>query len=343
MDEVTTNISPPPPKEQKKRNTLVYVLLLILFTMFAVSVWLIIRQGESLRKTGNPKYKQEQGNYTEQKKELNTSSEDLIRKNDLISSRNIDEVMTAISLGHIPEEYFNNRSFSGVNVKSFKVVLDVNERYNKLTDYLNVTEFPVENSELNHDEWKGFGYTEASNMYTKKGYACIIMQPNRFGIQPYLSCANILNLSNNNVRDVSQFILKTLSEADIDCGFEKCEITETIEDFPLTAYGREYVYFDKSISRDNSTKFINMTKQEAQESADFIRSSGWETKLEDYTNTEKGWNRNVLISMKISAENYWFKCTHIITLMNADKRQTVTCSYKDAVLEEVQEFYNPYK
>lgn len=343
MDEITPNMAPLLPEEPKKRNTLVYVLLPILVTILAISFWLIIRQGRPLEKIVDPKINQEKDNYTEQMTELNVSSEDLKRKNDLISSRNIDEVMTAISLGHIPEEYFDNRSFSRVNVKSFKVVLDVNERYNKLTDYLNVTEFPVENSELNNNEWKGFGYTEASNMYTKKGYACIIMQPNRFGTQPYISCANILNLSNNNVQDVSQFILKTLSEADIDCGFEKCEVTETIEDFPLTAYGREYVYFDKNIVRDNDTKLINLIKQEAQEAADFIRSSGWEADLEDYTNTEKGWSKDVLVSMKISAENYWFNCTHTITLRATDKRQIVSCSYKDAVLEEVQKFYNPYE
>jgi len=133
------------------------------------------------------------------------------------------------------------------------------------------------------------------------------------------------------------------SQAGIDCEVSKCVFTETQEDYPLNKYGGELVSFDKSISRENDNELVKEVNKEAEESEKFFLSSGWKANLEQYTETERRWNKSALISIMIKAENDIFTCSHNITVMDLGKRNIIECSYKNDVLEKIQHFYNPYK
>jgi hypothetical protein len=271
-------------------------------------------------------------------------AKEFTEKNELIRSNNIDDVTKAIRIGHIPDGSVDNRSFSDIKIKAFKLDLSPADRYQKLANFINISELPSpEEATLTNGSWRGFNYTEASSMFTKDGYACIILEPNRFGSTPYISCANALDLPENTYRNVSTFILDLVAEAGMTCTIEDCIITEEQERFPLYRYSRDLVYFDMNIPRGNDRRLIELINAEAGLSANFLKTAGWSVELEDYTETERGWDKEALTSLQISAENDYFYCTHRITVMKIGKRQMVECKYHDEVLEEVQGFYNPYK
>lgn len=266
------------------------------------------------------------------------------RKTSLIKSNNIDSVMTAIKMGHIPDNAsIDNRSFSSINIKSWRINLDKDNWYENINKFLNISDFSSpEEATLNNNFWRGVSYSEASDMYTKSGYACILFRPNRFRETPYLGCSNVLDLSKNTQSVVSSFMNDIFLQAGIDCKLKKCAFIETQEEFPLNRYGREIVYFDKSITRDNDGELVRSINKEAEESANFLKSFGWKVDLEQYTDIERKWDKSALVSIKINAENDLFVCSHNLTIMNLGKRNIINCSYKDNVLEDVQKFYNPY-
>lgn len=273
------------------------------------------------------------------------TQENFNKKKELINTNNIDSVITAIKIGHVPNSVSTDeRAFSSINIKAFQIDLSINDRYEKVNKYLNISEYPnPDSATLTNSIWKGFSYSEASDMYTKDGYSCIILRPNRFKSTPYMSCSSALDLSQNTLTNVSGFMLKTLSEAGVDCKSEKCEIIETQEEYPLNKYGRKLVYFDKGVSGTNDDELVEEANNEAEGSAKFLESSGWKVNLEQYTETERKWNKSALVSILIKAENSLFSCSHNITVMGLGKRQIIGCVYKNSVLEEVQKFYNPYK
>jgi hypothetical protein len=341
IDGINPDISQTPIENPTKRRNYKFLLIITLSLVFSILILYFYVQIKAKNK--NITLKERQDSTTKETENISYNSTQLEIKNRLISSTNIDDVMFALSLGHIPKDNFDNRSFSDVYTDAFKFFLSVEDDFNKLKNYFSITYFQGDGATLNNAFWRGFSFSESSYMYTKDGYACIVLRPNRFQEQPYISCANILDLSKNTLENVSSFMLKALSESGIDCNSDKCEITKVTERFPLTEYGRDYVYFDKNISRDNDEKLIKDVISEAERSANFIKSSGWEADLIDYTDTERSWDKETLTSMRIDAENYWFECSHTITVMFLGKRQMIECKYKDEVLEEVQNFYNPYK
>ncbi|MBP7774558.1 hypothetical protein KA078_02085 [Candidatus Woesebacteria bacterium] len=274
---------------------------------------------------------------------FNYNEADLSEKRALILSNEIDDVTNAIRMGHIPDGKSDDRSFSTITLKAFKFNLDSNT-YQKMANFINIVNFKnTESVTINQAAWEGYSHSEASGMYTKNGYACIIMEPNRFGASPYISCANVINLSMNTISDVSSFMIKNLSSAGINCETVKCSILETREEFPLNKYGRDLVYFDKNIVNNNEDTLISNSSYEASQSAKFLESSGWSVTLQDYTDKENSWNKQTVFSILITAENHYLQCSHAITIMDKDKRQMIKCTYKNEVLEEVQNFYNPYK
>jgi len=265
-----------------------------------------------------------------------------IIKESLISSNNIDDVTKAIRTGHIPDWGAESRSYASITVKAYKYSLDKGDESQKMSEIRqNATQNKIETLDTNN--WQMYPYSEASDMFVKNGYACIYLFPNRFDTPPYVSCANLLDLSNNTYSNVSSFMKDMLTSVGINCENEGCPLVETEEQFPLYKYSRDLVYFAEGVATGNEEILIAGLTDEASKSAEFLRSSGWNVTLEDYTETERRWEERALISLLINADNHFFHCRHTLTIMNQDKRQMVECSYKNEVLEEVQKFYNPYK
>ncbi|MCL5090919.1 MAG: hypothetical protein M1514_02820 [Patescibacteria group bacterium] len=190
--------------------------------------------------------------------------------------------------------------------------------------------------------------------FTKEGYLCLTpinygptlcaddstgacLYPNFKGIK----CAYINNPNENNFQKVSQFIQKSLKEAKVNCN-DQCLIKEMGENqVRINEFARTIVYFEDLVSQD-SDKYSNLVKQEAEKSLNYFQKTGWKASKNDITNKERGWSPGVFSSIQITASNNDFNCLHTITISNqwgaeatgsAQKREMIECSIQPSMIE----------
>ncbi|CAN5196534.1 hypothetical protein BH09PAT2_BH09PAT2_05110 [soil metagenome] len=259
--------------------------------------------------------------------------------NKLLQSNNIYEVVKGLAATHIPETSIPANiepGYTSFNLPFYRATLSP-QQYEDLKGYFVVTEFPSSQElTLQNNTWKAFSYSEASDIYTKNGYACILTNPNRFNLPLTFNCSNIGELKNNTVDNVSLFMRNTFSEAGIDCNIQTCQIVSQNDTIPLPRYSVSLLHFDKNIVSDQEQS--PKVKKEIVEISTFLKANDWISNIEDYTETERKWTKNLLISERVIAKNDFFSCVYTITIAGEyGKRQMVECSYNPEAMQKHQE------
>lgn len=261
----------------------------------------------------------------------------------LLQSINIDEVMRKIATDCITEESIKVELGYGVfELQFYQTILD-DTQYQKLNNYLNFTSFPSSQElALNNTSWKAYSYSEASDIFTKDGYVCILLRPNRFGVTLSYGCTQAGKLRNNSLENVSNFIRSFFQEAGIECISSNCQIEEVTESVPLPMYTRSLLFFENVGKLDDSQQ-LRKVEEELLSATQPFKTNDWEVNTEDYTSTEKKWAKDTLTSQRLIARNNLFECVYTITIGNFgnnNKRKMIDCSYTLEALTEKQEEIN---
>jgi hypothetical protein len=287
---------------------------------------------------------------TETKEDFFYTADEQMKKEELVSSRNIDDVLEGLRIKHIPEGKFSVFSDGGITSTAYQVDLQNNTTYQRLIAYLQGSEPFVDipdNVTFNNSIWKEFSYTEASDLFTKDGFACVLFNPNYSRNKSRnnfsFTCSYIVDLSQNTYQRGASFITETLKKAGIDCGIDNCTVKTVTSEFPVPKYGYTIIYWDKNYKSSQYDSMSHIIEEEASQTAKIVEKKGWNVSIQDTTDEEKGWNLSAKKSISVDFHNYYFDCEQSFTLTTSGKRTNIECVYKDSVLEEVQKFYNPFK
>jgi len=104
-----------------------------------------------------------------------------------------------------------------------------------------------------------------------------------------LYCANILNLKNNTMKNVEEFMLNTLIEAGVNCQNTNCKIKQIRSSFPIPMYARKVGYLDKKIKLTEQ-EIAKRIKSEAERSASELMAAGYSVQNMDNTEADRNGN-----------------------------------------------------
>lgn len=264
---------------------------------------------------------------------------------------NIDELMLSLSKVLIQEDVDIKRGTAIYNLDVFGISLNdiQNERLtnflkeeteSSITTYTSddltfETRYNYDELFFDRDEWNYFTYAELTDVYTNSGHLCIY----HIGSEdPSIVCLYANDLSNNNKDYVSIFLEDLINDANLPCQEDECLIQQTKEyPIPLPIYSRSVLHFEsleKTVDNQdikdgdtiqNNAELINL----------FFLERNWNSKVEDYTETEKSWDRDVLKSNKVTASNDYFTCDYILSL-TSNIRHSIECHYNEDVLLNYQ-------
>lgn len=336
---------------QKKLNNLHFILnallviSIILLIFFCINkLGLILSDNNS---TNNPQINSQNDNFS--LKSL---------KVQLLNSNNLNSVTRGAGLDFIPENDMNiepgstafNFQFYGINLSEEQNAKFINFAHPAKEFSSN---FPV----INETKlWSATMPSDGEILLTKNGYLCKI--PPDFGpslcasdntscIYPDfkgIKCAYIKKPIENNIKNVSKFILDSLNEAGIYCN-DQCAIKKIgNEEVIVGNYSSRILYFQNINSLDKN-KNAELVKAEAKKSLNYFKESGWEAHDEDITDEEQQWDQGVSSSIQIKASNNNFNCVHAITISTswsklesetAVKRDKIECSIRPSMLGQVE-------
>ena len=261
----------------------------------------------------------------------------------ILEPLDIEDVMTSIALLHIPEEKIDieHRATKESNFSAFSMTLS-GQQYQKLDEYFGLTVFANPNDiTFDNKQWEAFSPTESLLIYTKLGTICTLHVTTMFNPNDPLtfSCAQISNLSENTAEKVTPFMLNIFSEAGITCEND-CPISQIEEIFYIPMYSRIASYFDET-SKFTNQEIID-TQLEIIDATRYLISQGWEASFEDYTETERGWDPETPLSMKMVAQNDIMECDYQIGFSSHlnSKRYILNCNYKEEALLNNQDEIN---
>ncbi len=142
-DEINTSISQTPLEKPAKRKKHKLLFAIIFLLLLSVLILYFHKQQKAKNENTNVMLKEGQLSNTKETEDTLYNAIQLEKKSRLISSTNIDEVMAALSLGHIPEENFDNKSFSDVYTDAFKMFLSDEDDFNKLYNHFNASKISI--------------------------------------------------------------------------------------------------------------------------------------------------------------------------------------------------------
>ena len=257
----------------------------------------------------------------------------------LLQSKNITDVIKGMMMLNT-SDLTRSSYYKKYSLPFFKIDLtEVN--YNTLYNYLGFTEFPnFDNFTYSNETFKAYSYSSNTDIYTKNNFGCLLTS--KFPFPPNtvksFKCAKIGNIQNNTQKEVTTFILETLSEAGINCNQNMCSIVPIDGEIPLPMYSLATYGFNKeTLKKNNKIKKINEDIIFIEES---LKKNSWNISTSDYTKTEKTWNDKVYLSKQITAKNNYFDCVYTISGDVATIKHSIECAYSLKALINYQKEIN---
>lgn len=271
----------------------------------------------------------------------------------LLKSQQLSPVIIGAVMNFVPldkieldygDSYYDFR-FYGTELTEEQHAQFLNFAY-PYNNYLGSTDVSILNES---PVWIGYSNSDDALILAKDGFVCItppnygptLCADNESGDCIYpsflgIKCTSWSNPTENTLNNVSLFLKKSLEEARVQC--KECEIRELPTEFiSIPQLSKKLVFFEKldSLSRE---KYIDIVLKETEKSMQYFTLANWTVEKIDYTDTEKKWDKNVIISTKINATNKKFNCAHGITISNfqsvISKREIITCSLKQSFFDK---------
>jgi len=253
---------------------------------------------------------------------------------DLKNSLDLDKVTKKLASVNLAQsKYSISKGSASLDINFYKIPLTNDSNYQKLVKFFTFDFYPSTNTmTLDNQQWKAYSYTEASEIYTKQGFACILLRQNRFNAEPFFECAKASDFKNNTLQVVQPFMNQLFIEAGMLCQ-QNCNLSETQDRMDLPGYSREVLYFDKNIIGEEkkysmATSVLEKLKQD-------LITINWQTKTENNTAKEQKYGNGITFSYKLSTNTQMIQCADSITFASYfGKRDMITCSYTlDGILK----------
>jgi hypothetical protein len=192
--------------------------------------------------------------------------------------------------------------------------------------------------------WRYYSVAVGYTILTRGNYYCSLTEPTMFGVggDTRFGCTRILDLLENRKDVVSEFLFEVLDEADTGCNEDTCPVFEEEAELYLPMYARKLLYFSNDESfKDPTRKNLLDSETQIVEVSENLEKRGFNTTIENYTETEASWSSNLFISTNLLIENEYLKCKYNIAISSHyGKRYMIECKYKEGFLERNQDEIN---
>jgi hypothetical protein len=277
----------------------------------------------------------------------------------LLKSTNLSTVTIGTAINSIPIEKAElDAGVASYSFKFYGTKLSAEQHQQFLNHIYPYNEFPVEISVFeNSPVWLASSSSDAEFILAKKGFLCqtpfdygpILCADDESGsclYPPYLGvrCAYVVHPKDNTLDKVSSFISDSLREAGVVCSNSNCLVEELSEEaISVSQYSRRIIYFEDLPTLEDP-KYTDIAKNDIQSSSSAFQAAGWKTKTEDLTEAARGSNPGVFASIRVTASNDKFECTHTIDTSNqwgaeepgvTKKRQIINCMVHPAVVKAI--------